>query len=263
MNALYFLVVFLSILSDQPRQGVPDEFCQLYSCSYGGIIRGDTSRRELALVFTGGDYADGGAHIQQVLNSLDVKSSFFFTGNFYRNPEFNEIIRNLRDDGHYLGAHSDRHLLYCDWMNRDSLLVTRKEFLNDLEANYEAMAKFGIARTDAGFFLPPYEWYNDSISKWTSEAGFQLVNFTPGTRSNADYTTPHMANYRASEEIFESIVEYELKDHAGLNGFILLIHIGTAPERSDKFYYKLEALVKWLHGKGYQLKRIDEMLRKH
>jgi endoglucanase len=257
-SILAFLFIFHFCISEGKE--IKKDKCDIYKCLHGGIIRGDTSKMEMAMVFTGGDYTDGGRHIRKVLNTYEIKSSFFFTGDFYRNPEFITLIRNLAADGHYLGAHSDQHLLYCDWKNRDSLLVTRKEFLQDLNANYHEMAKFGITRADAGFFMPPYEWYNDSISMWTREAGFQLINFTPGTRSNADYTTPDMTNYLSGEEIFQSIVNYEKMNPTGLKGFILLIHIGTAPERTDKLYYRLDELIVFLQEKGYKLKRIDELL---
>lgn len=238
-----------------------DEFpCKIYSCIHGGIVRGDTTRKELSIVFTGGDYADGGNHILKVLKSHELNASFFFTGDFYRNPEFTSLIHQLKNENHYLGAHSDRHLLYCDWEKRDSLLVTRDEFLMDLEANYEKMARFGVEEKNAKFFMPPYEWYNDSISSWTNEVGFQLINFTHGTLTNADCTTPEMSSYRSSKEIWQSIVEYERKSEIGLNGFIILIHIGTAPERTDKFYHRLDELIVWLKDKGYKLRRVDELI---
>jgi len=129
-----------------------------------------------------------------------------------------------------------------------------------LENNYVEMKKFSIDENDAEFFLPPYEWYNDSISRWTKDAGFQLINFTHGTRSNADYTTPEMESYLSSGEIFQSIVNYESSSVIGLNGFILLIHIGTAPERTDKFYDHLDKLINFLSQKGYEFQRIDELL---
>jgi peptidoglycan/xylan/chitin deacetylase (PgdA/CDA1 family) len=235
--------------------------CKYYSCDQGGVVRGDTNKRALAIVFTGGDYADGGEHIINVLKSHETQASFFFTGDFYRKSDFRPIIQQLVQDGHYLGAHSDRHLLYCDWGNRDSLLVTKNEFIHDLEANYKEMEKYGISPEEAIYFMPPYEWYNDSISHWTRDAGFQLINFTPGTRSNADYTTPDMPNYRSSAEIFRSIVDFEESSNSGLKGFILLVHIGTAPERTDKFYHRLDDLILWLQGEGYELKRIDELLK--
>jgi len=62
----------------------------------------------------------------------------------------------LREGGHYLGAHSDRHLLYCSWENRDQLLVTREEFTSDMLHNYEVMDAFGIAKENAPYFIPPY-----------------------------------------------------------------------------------------------------------
>ena len=233
--------------------------CDIFQCIEGAIVRGDTTKKALSIVFTGGDYADGGVHVQKVLKLREVKASFFFTGDFYRNIDFKEIIKSLHEDGHYLGAHSDKHLLYCDWNKRDSLLVTKSEFLMDLKSNYKEMEKFGISSEDAPLFLPPYEWYNDIISKWTKAAGFQLINFTHGTRSNADYTTPDMTSYRSSDEIYLSIVNYEKGNSYGLNGFILLIHIGTAPGRTDKFYSRLDELIVWLKSQKYELKRIDDL----
>jgi peptidoglycan/xylan/chitin deacetylase (PgdA/CDA1 family) len=150
--------------------------------------------------------------------------------------------------------------LYCDWTKRDSLLVTRQQFATDLENNYAAMLSFGIQKKQARIFLPPYEWYNDTIAAWTKEQGLQLINFTPGTRSNADYTTPAMKNYRSGAEIMESIVQYESRHTTGLNGFILLLHIGTDAARTDKLYRQLPQLLSMLKEKGYDLVRVDELL---
>ena len=160
-----------------------------------------------------------------------------------------------------MGAHSDQHLLYCDWLNRDSLLVTRREFDNDLDANYKAMNGFGIKTVNAKYFLPPYEWYNESISKWTMERGLQLVNYTPGTLSHADYTTIDLKNYRSSEQILQSILDYEKAHPSGLNGFILLMHIGAGNRRTDKFYMRLPELISYLKQKDYKFLRIDELLK--
>lgn len=232
------------------------------SCIYqeGAIIRGDTTTKHLALVFTGDEFADGGMHIHSVLAKHDIHGSFFLTGKFYRNPEFMALIELLRSAGHYLGAHSDQHLLYCDWKNRDSLLVSKDQFQRDLEDNYMIMAAFGIKQDAAPLFLPPYEWYNDSIAGWTREMGLTLINMTHGTLSHADYTLPGTEGYRSSMAIYESILEHESSNAHGLNGFILLSHMGSAPERTDKFYFYLEDLITELKIRGYTFKRIDELL---
>jgi hypothetical protein len=56
------------------------------------------------------------------------------------------------------------------------------------------------------------------------------------------------------------IKEYEAKDPNGLNGFILLTHIGSGPKRTDKFHNSIGALIIWLQSKGYQPVRVDELL---
>ncbi len=235
--------------------------CRVFVCDHDGIVRGDTSLRRMSLIFTGGSFGDGGEHIRRVLRDEGVKAGFFFTGDFYRTPEFAATISGLVEDGHYLGPHSDRHLLYCPWDDREKTLVSREEFRADIEANFREMARFGVARRKGHLFIPPYEWYNRDIAAWSRDAGLLLFNFTPGTSSNADYTTPSMPEYLSSETIYDRILDYEKKDPAGLNGFILLIHIGTDPERTDKFYLRLGELIRDLRARGYALVRIDELLR--
>jgi hypothetical protein len=76
------------------------------------------------------------------------------------------------------------------------------------------------------------------------------VNFTPGTLSNADYSIPEMRDkYYSTNEIYNKIIQVEVKQ--GLNGTILLFHIGTDKRRQDKFYPKLYALLIELSKNGY------------
>src|SRR4029078_11374417 len=131
--------------------------------------RGDTTMKKIALVFTGDEFADGGNYIARVLEKQNIHGSFFLTRNFYRNPKFKSIIKKLKKNGNYLGSHSDKHLLYCDWEKRDSLLVTHQQFSEDLAHGYQELSKFGVSKSDAHYFLPPYEWYNDSITHWTAQ----------------------------------------------------------------------------------------------
>ncbi len=227
---------------------------------HGAIVQGDSAQPKLSFVFTGDTFADGSEHIRKVLKQYNIESAFFFTGNYYRNPNFKESIQNLAADGHYLGAHSDRHLLYCDWEKRDSLLVSKSEFITDLDANYKEMLRFGIKKEQALYYLPPFEWYNRTISDWTAKNGLQLINMTHGTLSHADYTTPEMSNYRSSKEIFRSILDFESKNTSGLNGFLLLMHIGTDSNRKDKFYYRLEELILELNSRKYEIIGLEELL---
>jgi endoglucanase len=217
----------------------------------------DTTQRTIYLVFTGHEFADGGESIRKTLGRQGIKATFFFTGDFYRNHSFRSVIAGLQADGHYLGPHSDKHMLYASWDHRDSLLVSREEFLRDLNDNYAAMESLGIHRKEPLFFMPAYEWYNDSIAAWCNQSGVTLVNFTAGTSSNADYTFPELgARYVRSDTIMARILRVERQSSCGLNGFLLLTHIGTDPARPDRLYQQLDSLITILRARGYAFRSL-------
>lgn len=213
----------------------------------GGIIRTDPSVKHVDFVFTAADKADGAERIISTLRKYNIKGGFFFTGEFFE--MYPDVVRRLVAEGHYVGSHSYGHLLYAPWGNRDSLLVTKQEFEEDIFKSYKVLREFGI--TDAPYFIPPYEHYNSTISSWARQLGLQVINYTPGTLTNGDYTTPEMKRYFSSKEILSKIWEYERTDPNGLSGHIMLIHFGTDPARTDKFYDKLPGLIRELRRKGY------------
>lgn len=221
----------------------------------GAIIRMNPEEKKVYLIFSAHEYAEGGKTILQTLKKYKAKASFFLTGAFYSKPENKGLINELIADGHYLGAHSDNHLLYADWTKRDSSLVTQQQVTEDLKSNYGKMAAFGLSPEKQQAYLPPYEWYNAESVDWCRQLGLTVVNFTPGIRSNADYTTPDMSSYRSSETIMNDIKTFEKSNEDGLNGCVMLIHLGTAPERTDKFYNRLGDLLSWLKKKGYSTER--------
>ncbi|MFK7926159.1 MAG: polysaccharide deacetylase family protein, partial [Bacteroidia bacterium] len=202
----------------------------------GAMVRSDTSEQSIYLCFTGHEYYDGFEHVLDILKKHNIQASFFLTGDFVRNHA--DLVKKIDESGHFVGAHSDKHLLYCDWANRDSLLYTRDSIRQDIRQNLQSLADLGIY---PDYFMPPYEWYNQQVVEIARELQQLTVNYSSGTRSNADYTTPEMPNYISSADILNSIVEYERQE--GLNGFHLLIHPGTNPLRTDKLYLHLDKLL--------------------
>ena len=236
----------------------------------GAIIRGPKSERKLALVFTGHEYAEGAETLLDELAKHHAKGSFFLTGAFLTNRSFSALIQRAQREGHLLGPHSDQHLLYCSWDNAPQTLVTQHEFRRDLVKNLEKLGLSAplqwlqpgtpLMAITQGYFLPAYEHYNRDIADWTRELGQVLLNFTPGTRSTADYTGEADKNFASSQAIFESIINREQQDPNGLNGYLLLLHLGAGPGRKDKFHYRFGELLDFLSGKGYQFVRVDELL---
>jgi peptidoglycan/xylan/chitin deacetylase (PgdA/CDA1 family) len=226
----------------------------------GAIVRGPTEIRQLALVFTGHEHAESAPVILDELARRGAKASFFFTGVFLRDASKAEVVRRIVKAGHYIGPHSDAHLLYAPWAGPKKTLVSREEFRSDLDHNLDALKLFGVARSAVPYFLPPYEWYTEEIARWTEAAGLTLVCHTPGTRSNADYTEEETPQFVATDAIVESILRREREDPHGLNGFMLLLHAGAGPRRADKFHRRFGELLDALAGRGYRFVRVDDLL---
>ena len=229
----------------------------------GAVVRGSRSTRRLALVFTGHEFAEGAGAILEALALHGAKASFFLTGDFLRNAEFTPLIRQMLAEGHYVGPHSDLHRLYCAWTPDRRTLLTRAEFEADLNDNLLELERFGVTRIQARFFLPAYERHNRDISDWSHMMGLTLVNLSPGTHSAADYTVEKDRNFLSSRAILDSILRRESQDPAGLNGFLLLMHLGAGPERADKMHLRLPGLLSRLKKRGYAFERIDRLLGRH
>ena len=226
----------------------------------GGIIRGSKTKKQIALVFTGHTFGEGGETILNELTKHHAQGSFFLTGEFLGRREFKPLIERIIKEGHYLGPHSDQHLLYCPWDGPKKTLVSSNEFSTDLLANVLKIRHFSDQPQRIKYWLPAYEWYNQEIVDWSGELELTLVNYTPGTRSNADYTPESNPNFASSQAIYESILKKEREDPHGLNGFLLLLHIGSGPGRADKMHERFGELLDYLTGKGYQFVRVDELL---
>ena len=177
---------------------------------HGGIVRGDNRTKSLALIFTAGDRAEGAPHILDVLRQAKVKASFFVTGNYLVNPDYQTLVRRMIADGHYVGPHSHAHLMYCKWHDREKTLITEAMFRTDLERNLADLRCLGaLPRGQEVYFIPPYESYNEDQSRWARGMHVVLFNLTPGTGSNRDWIPEGHPGFVSSEVIARDILTYE------------------------------------------------------
>ncbi len=224
---------------------------------YDCVIRIRPQSKDIYLVFTADSMFQGGEKVLKALKKHKIKGSFFFTGNALRLQEHKEIIEKIIKDEHYVGGHSDSHMLYAEWSNRDSLIVTHQQILDDIIANAKELEKFGVTKENSQWFLPPYEYYNDESVRLTESLGYKVLNYTPGTATPADYTTPLMASYKTSQQLIDKLYEFEQKN--GLGGAIILIHPGVNEERVDRLYDRLGEIIQYLEKKGYSFKSLNEV----
>lgn len=224
---------------------------------YNCVVRIKPQSKDIYLVFTADSMFQGGEKVLKTLKKHKVKGSFFFTGNALRLEEHKDIIEKIIKEEHYVGGHSDSHMLYAEWSNRDSLIVTHQQILDDIIANARELEKFGITKEMSGWFLPPYEYYNDETVRLTESLGYKVLNYTPGTATPADYTTPSMPNYKTSQQLIDKLYAFEKAN--GLGGAVILIHPGVNEERIDRLYDRLAEIIQDLKDKGYSFKSLNEI----
>lgn len=220
----------------------------------GATVKLNSGRKVVYLIFSADTAFEGGEFILQTLDKNKVKASFFLTGNCLRQKSLEPLIKKIIKQGHYVGGHSDNHLLYAPWDNRQQSLVTPDSLIADFRQNMIELEKYGINTSQVCYFLPPYEYYNKDHVRLIRSMGQIAVNYTPGIRTAADYTTPDMHNYISSQELINQLFAFE--EANGLSGSIILIHPGTLESRTDKLYLRLDEIIKQLKKKGYSLERL-------
>jgi peptidoglycan/xylan/chitin deacetylase (PgdA/CDA1 family) len=218
-------------------------------------VRLGTDQKVVHLVFSADSAFEGGPFILKTLAKNRIKASFFLTGNFLRQKEHKAIVKQIIKAGHYVGGHSDKHILYAGWgVERANSLVGADSLVRDFRRNMVELAEAGVDMTTVDYYLPPYEWYNRESVRLVEGEGQVVVNFTSGLRTSADYTTPDMKNYMSSQALIDQLLEFE-KEH-NLDGAIVLIHPGTERSRTDKLYLRLDEIIKTLKKRGYHFARL-------
>lgn len=223
---------------------------------FGAIVRHNADSAVIYLIFSADSMFEGAPAALSVLDARGIKASFFLTGNFIRRHQNSALIHRILNSGHYIGGHSDRHILWADWNDERTPLVTEDSMLADVRGNLAALDSMGIPANDCRWFLPPFEWIGPGqAATLTDSLGIKIINPTPGIQIYRDYTTPDMTEYHSSDSILRQLYDYERRK--GLNGALLIMHLGTQEARTDKLYYHLPEIIDSLSALGYTFGRLD------
>ena len=224
----------------------------------GSIRRASSAKKQLALLFTADEYVDGAEQIRKTLETRNLHAAFFLTGQALASEGMRRWTRQTTAEGHYVGPHSHGHLLYAPWDNREKSLVSRARFQADLYRNLAELKELGARWGEPIYFVPPFEWHNAAHAAWAKDLGCQLINFTPGSGSHRDFAPEDHQAYVATDELIRDVLRHEETATTGLNGHLLLFHLGAA--RKDKVYVKLGGLIDRLIAQDYEIIRVDELL---
>ena len=222
-----------------------------------------------ALTFDGGSNCNAAADIFDTLASRGVTSTIFVTGEFIR--RFPHVIKKAAGDGHEVGNHTNRHprlTTYADDRTQSTRPeVTRQFVINELEGAARALADRTGLRF-APLWRAPYGEYNRRICEWALEAGYVHIGWRQGGSwgknldTNDWVPTEDSPGYRSPEQVYEKIVHIA-KQPGGLNGGIILMHLGTERKlRSQQVHIILGKLIDSLRDLGYEPVTVSGLLQK-
>jgi len=230
--------------------------------------RGDTSVREIAFTFDGGSDANIAGDILDSLRARNVRATMFLTGQFIRlHPEW---VRRIVADGHEIGNHLDTHphLTTYETNRRQQTLatVTREFLLGQLRRAEESLVGL-TGQAMAPLWRAPFGEHNAEIRAWAAQVGYRHISWTRGAGTAEDLDTRDWVadrssrSYRSREEIAARIVEFGNGRPEGLNGGIVLMHLGTH-RRTDRPHEMLPDILKGLQAQGYRLVTISQLLQR-
>lgn len=267
-NLLKSAIVFvlaIGIMSCNPTKQAPEYVTD----SYGVVEKINPKLNEVYLVFTAHySHADSGRFenfdgLVPVLNTLKekgVKGSFFPTGVCFDVEKYQEPIKRLIGEGHYLSSHSYAHLLLCDENDRNISLVSEDSLRADFAIMESKLESYGLTKEQYCWLIPPYEVYDQKAVDVMKDMGYRLINPTSGFLTGMDWTSPGADNYHSTEMILENLWKYEQQNT--FNGVVLLIHAMNYPDRTDadRPYNHLGSIIDKLKEKGYTFKTMFDVI---
>ena len=224
------------------------------------IEQGSSQHPLIAFTFDGGSDDAHTREILQILRDNHLHCTLFLTGRFMeRHPE---LVQQMIADGHEIGNHTYDH-----------------PHLTTFAENHRQQTRDGVTRdfvqkellkTDSTFFAltgqhlkpfwrAPFGEFNRRILQWAAEAGYLHIHWSPRF-DTYDWVTDRSSRlYRTPEQVFRHFVHLDETRPHGLNGAIVLMHLGSHRDNQN-IYETLPKLIQELRRRGYRLVTISKLL---
>lgn len=196
---------------------------------YPKVLRGEPSRREVAITFDDGPHPQYTPQILAVLATYHAKATFFVIGKMVEaNPQ---LVKEELAAGHSVGNHTFHHA--------NLTKVPQRLVETEIQACGDVLKSAGV--TNPCLFRPPGGDYNATVAQVIQSLGYTLVLWTddPG-----DYASP-------GATVIEDRTLRMLS-----NGAIILLHDGV-----QETIQILPQLLEYLKGRGLKTVTIDEMIK--
>lgn len=261
------------------------------------ILRGNTKFPEIALTFdlsTGQELS----YIENLIKKYDIHVTIFLSnerpsdsaGSFFLRSNIESIQRLAKTGKVEFGNHTWSHYNYVrsihetSYKKRKALEYISQDVLT-LEAMAEELNKVEIAFKNLTglelkkYYRLPYGAINSLILNVHSYLGYgnhiMWSKNSVGSLDIPDYIhkqfitikdtntgkiiTKKNPLYKSSREALEFLYDWERADAHGMNGAIILMHLGS-PRKFDRLILILPEFIETMKSKGYYFRKVSEVL---
>lgn len=230
------------------------------------FTHGDRNRMKIALTFDGGSVANVTSQILDILTAKGVRCTMFLTGDYIRH--FPEEVRRIVADGHEVGNHTWSHPHLTTFEENRTQLTradVNREFVQDQLRRTAELFRQVTGVQMHPFWRAPYGEHNLEIREWAAELGYRHVGWTKGsdwerTMDTLDWVAdPESPAYHSADEIYDKITAAAGQAPQGLNGSVILMHLGSL-RNGDFPHTRLSELIDSLRGMGYEFVPVSDLV---
>jgi peptidoglycan/xylan/chitin deacetylase (PgdA/CDA1 family) len=242
------LVAKAEILAPEPA---PEAF---------NLMRAPEGSREILLTFDGGSNANATPAILDTLKAEGVRASIFLTGEYMQ--RYPELVRRIASEGHVVGNHtfSHPHLTTFSFNARHNTLEgVTEEFLKSQLARTNDLFKLIAGRSMDPYWRAPFGELNRQILRWGRDAGYTHVSWTPYLDTMDWVSSPEEPMFRTPQQILAHILAQEARRPGGVDGGIVLMHLGSERKEDLRADHILPDLIAKLKAKSYRFATVDQV----
>ncbi len=224
----------------------------------------------VSFTFDGGSSANVAMEIVDTLHSRNVKSTMFLTGHFIKKHP--DVVNKLIEEGHELGNHTCSHphlTTYNENKIQKTLSVLSQSVLQRELISADQLLVSVTGHHFAPLWRAPYGEFNEQLCSWARDAGYMHVGWRQGRSWRDGFDTndwipdSETPGFKTPEEVFTKIVTLANTKPYGINGGIILMHLGTErKKREDQVHLKLGAMIDSLRVLGYEIVTVSEMMKR-
>ena len=230
---------------------------------------GTTGRKLIALTFDGASNSSAVGDILDTLKSSAVKATMFVTGDFIR--AFPDAVRRIVADGHDVGNHTFSHPHLTSWA-QDHTHTTLPDVSEAFVCNQLRHTDSLFLALTGGHLAPlwraPFGEKNRAICVWAQRCGYLHVGWRQGRSwrdgldSNDWVPDEETPGFHTPEQVVEKILALANDPPDGINGGIILMHLGSLrKEARSQMYRMLGKLIDDLKAQEYTFVTTTEMLK--